>query len=532
MHDRRDRVEEGERRLVGEGRRTASASAGEVRGPVATITESQAAGGSPATSARSIVTSGCASSRAVTSAEKGSRSMASALPAGTAWRSAVAMISPPAARISQCRSPTAFCSSSSERKEFEQTSSASPPVLWAKVPTTGRISCSTTRHARLGDLPGGLGAGHAAADDVNGSALHPCAPLRRFGGPRKPGYCAAAGIASPRCTAGRARKASSARADRREFLEPDQLARLVEADEVADPREGGDVGDGVVRAGDPRLPGEHALEHGEQPPGLADVAVARPLVLEIPPGELVEEADLPEHRPDPAHLEHQPLQHAVAPGGVAGDEPAGLLGEIDEDRPRLEEPERRAAGAVRVDDRRDLAVRVQRQKGGTPLVAAVETDAVRLVGQPGLLEQDRDLHPVRCRHRVELQPLRVPGRPLGRHRKAGGKSARAGRRSRQARPWRASSESRPAPRPARTRRPPAMREVLAEVEHLPHRLRRGRSPPGRGRSGRAWPATTVNAASASAAQRVCQPTRMASPPRSSTARAGIASHPGSPPEAV
>jgi hypothetical protein len=124
--------------------RIASASAGEVSGPVATMTLDQSAGGTPATSARSMATSGWASSRAVTSAEKGSRSIASALPAGRRWRSAVAMISPPACRISQCSRPTAFCSSSSERNEFEQTSSASPAVLCAKVPTTGRISCSTT----------------------------------------------------------------------------------------------------------------------------------------------------------------------------------------------------------------------------------------------------------------------------------------------------------------------------------------------------------------------------------------------------
>jgi len=54
------------------------------------------------------------------------------------------MISPPAARISQCRRPTALASSSSERKELEQTISASMPVRWAKVATFGRISCSTT----------------------------------------------------------------------------------------------------------------------------------------------------------------------------------------------------------------------------------------------------------------------------------------------------------------------------------------------------------------------------------------------------
>ena len=42
----------------------ASASAGEVRGPVATMTLSQSAGGRPATSSRRISISGCAASAA------------------------------------------------------------------------------------------------------------------------------------------------------------------------------------------------------------------------------------------------------------------------------------------------------------------------------------------------------------------------------------------------------------------------------------------------------------------------------------
>ena len=54
------------------------------------------------------------------------------------------MISPFAARISQCSSPTAFCSLSSDRNELEQTISASMPVRWAKVSTLGRISWITT----------------------------------------------------------------------------------------------------------------------------------------------------------------------------------------------------------------------------------------------------------------------------------------------------------------------------------------------------------------------------------------------------
>ena len=54
------------------------------------------------------------------------------------------MIREPQRRISSCSRPTAFSSLSSERKELEQTSSASPSVWCASVVRTGRISCSTT----------------------------------------------------------------------------------------------------------------------------------------------------------------------------------------------------------------------------------------------------------------------------------------------------------------------------------------------------------------------------------------------------
>ena len=145
----------------------ASASAGEVRGPVAMMTLDQSAGGRPATSARSMLTRGWASRRAVISAEKGTRSMASALPAGTAWRSALAMTRPPAARISQCSRPTAFCSSSSERKELEQTSSARRVGLVGEGADVRAHLVQDDGDAHRGGLPGGLGAGEAAADDVD-----------------------------------------------------------------------------------------------------------------------------------------------------------------------------------------------------------------------------------------------------------------------------------------------------------------------------------------------------------------------------
>ena len=72
-------------------------------------------------------------SRSVTAAEKPSRSTASAEPAGTLCASAAAMISEPSPRISAWSSPTALLAASSERKLFEQTSSASPSVWCAGV---------------------------------------------------------------------------------------------------------------------------------------------------------------------------------------------------------------------------------------------------------------------------------------------------------------------------------------------------------------------------------------------------------------
>ena len=124
--------------------RMASASGAEVRGPVATMTLLQSAGGRPAISSRLISISGWSASALVTAAENPSRSTASAPPAGTWLASAARMISEPSRRISACSRPTALLAASSERKELEQTSSARPSVRCASVIRWGRISCSTT----------------------------------------------------------------------------------------------------------------------------------------------------------------------------------------------------------------------------------------------------------------------------------------------------------------------------------------------------------------------------------------------------
>ena len=149
--------------------RIACARAGEVSGPVATITLSHSAGGRPLTSSRRTFTSGCASSRAWTSSAKPSRSTAKALPAGTLWASAACRISEPHRRISSCSTPTALASASSDRKELEQTSSASVSVRWASVPRSGRNFVQDNRDAGPRRLPRRLAARQPAADDVDRS---------------------------------------------------------------------------------------------------------------------------------------------------------------------------------------------------------------------------------------------------------------------------------------------------------------------------------------------------------------------------
>jgi hypothetical protein len=103
-----------------------SASRIAVSGPVATMAGPEA--GRASTRSRTSLILRCSAIRSVTAAAKPSRSTASADPAGTRWASAQAMISDPSRRISAWMRPTALCSASSERKLFEQTSSASESV--------------------------------------------------------------------------------------------------------------------------------------------------------------------------------------------------------------------------------------------------------------------------------------------------------------------------------------------------------------------------------------------------------------------
>jgi hypothetical protein len=69
---------------------------------------------------------------------------------------------------------------------------------------------------------------------------------------------------------------------------------------------------------------------------VADVAVARALVLIVLTGEFIEEPELSEHGTDAAHLKHQPLNRLIAAGRIVRHELAGLFGQIDQDGARFE----------------------------------------------------------------------------------------------------------------------------------------------------------------------------------------------------
>src|SRR3546814_9840006 len=67
--------------------------------------------------------------------------------------------------------------------------------------------------------------------------------------------------------------------DVREAVEADDLARLIESDQVAHPAEQRDVGDAVAFVHHPVAARQPVVEHAQQPRRFGRVAVARPLVL-------------------------------------------------------------------------------------------------------------------------------------------------------------------------------------------------------------------------------------------------------------
>src|SRR5262249_27492819 len=127
--------------------------------------------------------------------------------------------------------------------------------------------------------------------------------------------------------------------------------------------------------------------------------------------ESMEIADLAEHRAYRRYLEEQPIEGLVTPCRIGRHELSCLLGEIEKNRPRFEKRQRLVPWAGRIDDCRNFAVGAERRKLRRTLVALAEVDEVRLVRQTDLLQHDRDLHAIRRRQGIELEPFRMAGRP-------------------------------------------------------------------------------------------------------------------------
>ena len=152
VDDGRDGIEKGEGLGAGERADGLRQGRGEVRGPVAMMVRApflrrQALDLLP----RSIVTRGCASRAAVTAAWRSRRGQRPApRRPGPGCASAARRISDPSVRISWCNRPTALPLASSERNEFEQTSSARSPARYAPpCRAPGRISWRNDRNGRL-----------------------------------------------------------------------------------------------------------------------------------------------------------------------------------------------------------------------------------------------------------------------------------------------------------------------------------------------------------------------------------------------
>src|SRR5580704_14426957 len=108
----------------------------------------------------------------------------------------------------------------------------------------------------------------------------------------------------------------------------------------------------------------------------------------------------------------------------SSDEAARLFAEVKQDRARIEHPRLAPARPLVIDDRRNLAVRIDGAKGVRVLLALGRIDRNRLVRLAKLFEHQRDLH--RIGREVEIEAdhgaLQINSRPLrGAARAVGGR---------------------------------------------------------------------------------------------------------------
>src|SRR5262245_10762925 len=168
-----------------------------------------------------------------------------------------------------------------------------------------------------------------------------------------------------------------------------------------DPRIAGDVRD-RVRSTTEVVPAlQPAIEHRVEAPQFPRVALDR---LGYSRRRVDSEvAGLARHRPQPGHLPEQPFQGFDAGTAVLGQQLAGLLREIKEDRAGFEHRDRSGGSPWRVvDDGRDLAVRRNGEESWSELLTRRQADREDPMRQRGFLEEQPDLQAVRRRAEIEV----------------------------------------------------------------------------------------------------------------------------------
>jgi len=132
---------------------------------------------------------------------------------------------------------------------------------------------------------------------------------------------------------------------------------------------------------------EAGVQHAEMSLGLERITVDRVgyrLGCEIP-----EMDGLPRERAEAGRHEHQPRQKLASQRRrILRQEAAALLREVEQDGIAVENRD------VAVDDRRNLGVRIDGEKARVELLALPRIDRDGFERQPGLFEEESDLHRV------------------------------------------------------------------------------------------------------------------------------------------
>ena len=147
------------------------------------------------------------------------------------------------------------------------------------------------------------------------------------------------------------------------------------------------------------------IHHAIETAGFLAVALNR--VLDRPRRGAQKVMHLAEHRSDAAHLKHQPLNRLEAFRLLLWQKAAGFVRQVQQDGAGLEQGIRLAVRTVAIDNRGDLAVRVDGNKARRELLAFADINRVRGVGQRQFLQQDRHLAAVRRAPRVQIDQRRL-----------------------------------------------------------------------------------------------------------------------------